>query len=38
VIIVSGDGGLPVMDGADYSLRGLYPANLVERPVDSINE
>ena len=37
VIIVGGDGGLLVMDGADYSFRGLYPANLVQRPVDSIN-
>lgn len=38
VIIVGGEGGLFVMDGAGYSFRDLYPEDMVERPVEFINE
>jgi len=38
VIIVGGDSGLMVMDGADHSFRGIYPEDMVERPVVFINE
>lgn len=38
VIIVGGDSGLPAMDCADHSFRGLYPEDRVERPVEFIYE